>query len=65
VSLLILEEETGEHAAFDCKMCVDHYLKWKHDPAYPWPKAERPQEGVSFGCFWCGGDLAEKVEWLG
>lgn len=66
MSLLIFEEDTGELAAFDCKLCLERYKEWRYDPAYPYQKAEKAQVGVSFGCFWCGGDLTDglDIQWL-
>ena len=61
--LIIWHDWKGDLYAFCSRQCQRHYKAWLCDPNYPFEKATWTD--VSFGCFWCGGDLSEGVKSLG
>jgi hypothetical protein len=62
VTLIIWRDWKGDLYAFCGRKCQRHYAAWVSDPNYPFEKAT--WSDVSFGCWWCGGDLARGVVWL-
>jgi len=63
--MIIFEDWKGESFAFCETECMEKYKAWALDPAWPEKKAEKPQEGVIYGCFFCGCDIAPSdIEWM-
>jgi hypothetical protein len=61
-TLVIWSDWKGELYAFCGRQCQRHHEAWLSDPDYPHEPATSTD--VSFGCFWCGGDLTRGTIWL-
>ncbi len=61
-ALIIWCDWKGELYAFCSWTCLGHYEGWACDPGYLFEKATWTD--ASFGCIWCGGDLALGAIWL-
>jgi hypothetical protein len=62
--MIIFVDWQDTHYGLCDKKCLERFKEFLADPTVERPEGG-PKEGVTFGCWWCGGDLTEGTQWFG